>query len=264
VRRARLQGPSPPPTRAHIWQLTPCIQTAQLLEALHALDPTGGAPPPGLLIANDSDTKRAHLLIHQSARLPSPAFAVTNLDASHFPALTLPPFTGPDGTPDLGAKRAPLLFDRILCDVPCAGDGTLRKNAGIWAKWTPQDGAGLHALQLRILLRALRLLRPGGRLVYSTCSLNPAEDEAVVAGALREVGAGAALVDVADRLPGLVRRPGMRKWTPSSADKGKEVHCVEGEAFEAYRARVGASARLARSHFPPTAEEAEQMQLERW
>lgn len=119
-------------------------QTAQLLEALHSQDTaTATSTPPGLLIANDSDSRRAHLLIHQSARLPSPAFMVTNLDASIFPVLRLP-VTSAD--PRCSVKKSPnqLLFDRILCDVPCSGDGTLRKNVGIWKRWQPMDGNGLH------------------------------------------------------------------------------------------------------------------------
>jgi multisite-specific tRNA:(cytosine-C5)-methyltransferase len=87
---------------------------------------------------------------------------VTNLDAAHYPALTIPvdiglgtsngdndkdqdPDTVHHGVPDIAGRREPLLFDRILCDVPCSGDGTMRKNPGIWTKWTPQDGNGLHA-----------------------------------------------------------------------------------------------------------------------
>lgn len=106
----------------------PGSKTAQLLEALHDAD---ADLPEGLLIANDSDYKRTHLLIHQSARLPSPALVVTNMDASNYPAIRLE-----------GQK---LLFDRVLCDVPCSGDGTIRKNLGIWKSWQPSDGNGLHA-----------------------------------------------------------------------------------------------------------------------
>ncbi|EEB95259.1 hypothetical protein MPER_05799, partial [Moniliophthora perniciosa FA553] len=100
---------------------------------------------------------------------------VTNLDASNYPSMKLP---------SSGSKMEQLLFDRILCDVPCSGDGTLRKNLGIWKKWQPNDGNGLHGLQLRILQRAMKLLKADGRIVYSTCSLNPVENEAVVAAAL--------------------------------------------------------------------------------
>lgn len=111
-----------------------------MLEALHAQDTTTSSSiPSGLLIANDSDCKRTHLLIHQSARLPSPALMVTNLDASNYPAIRVaqPTKTG-------GSNSAPLYFDRILCDVPCSGDGTIRKNINIWKTWQPGDGNGLH------------------------------------------------------------------------------------------------------------------------
>ena len=69
----------------------------------------------------------------------------------------------------------------MLCDVPCSGDGTLRKAPDIWRRWAAPNGNGLHPLQLRIALHAAHLLRVGGRMVYSTCSFNPVEDEAVVA-----------------------------------------------------------------------------------
>ena len=116
---------------------------------MHANDTaTASSLPSGLLIANDSDYKRTHLLIHQSARLPSPSLMVTNLDASIFPAIKIPSeqTTFPSSTKArVAAKRQyQLLFDRILCDVPCSGDGTLRKNLGIWKSWSPMDGNGLH------------------------------------------------------------------------------------------------------------------------
>jgi multisite-specific tRNA:(cytosine-C5)-methyltransferase len=119
------------------------MQTSQLLELLHSSQSLlESSIPPGLLIANDSDYKRTHLLIHQTARLPSPAFVVTNVDASIFPTISLPP---DDTAESSRRKKRHLLFDRILCDVPCSGDGTIRKNAGIWKKWNPMDGNGLHS-----------------------------------------------------------------------------------------------------------------------
>jgi 16S rRNA C967 or C1407 C5-methylase (RsmB/RsmF family) len=68
-------------------------------------------------------------------------------------------------------------FDRILCDVPCSGDGTLRKVPSIWKRWVAAQGNQLHTLQVQLAAKAVRLLRVGGRLVYSTCSLNPVENE---------------------------------------------------------------------------------------
>lgn len=135
---------------------SPCLfhvgclfQTAQLLEALHAHDTvTASSIPSGLLIANDSDNRRTHLLIHQSARLPSPAFMVTNHDASIYPAIKIPAeqtvFPSNTKARVVAKRQHQLLFDRILCDVPCSGDGTIRKNPGIWKNWSPMDGNGLH------------------------------------------------------------------------------------------------------------------------
>ncbi|KAK3042964.1 hypothetical protein RJ639_001040, partial [Escallonia herrerae] len=111
-----------------------------------------------------------------------------------------------------------LLFDRVLCDVPCSGDGTLRKAPDIWRKWAVGMGNGLHCLQVQIAMRGLSLLKVGGRMVYSTCSMNPVENEAVVAEILRRCGRSIELLDVSAELPQLVRRPGLKKWKVQ--DKG--------------------------------------------
>lgn len=160
----------------------------------------------GLLIANDTDYKRAGMLTHQVKRLNFPNLIVTNHDASIFPSVELPSKPG--------EKKQYLKYDRILADVPCSGDGTARKNPNVWSKWTPKDGLGLHNLQLRILFRGLQMLKKGGRLVYSTCSMNPVENEAVVAAAIEACGgiSKVQLVDASGYLPNLKRKPGLNKW----------------------------------------------------
>ena len=95
------------------------------------------------VIANDSDVQRCHLLIHQTKHMCSPNIMVTNHDAQLFPGLK--DKSGYDGTTtsdnsvpvpaDSNDDGNGLLFDRILCDVPCSGDGTLRKAPDIWRKW---------------------------------------------------------------------------------------------------------------------------------
>ena len=83
---------------------------------------------------------------------------------------------------DLAARSIVALrgkVDRVLVDAPCTGTGTLRRNPDI--KWRSHDLAQLTAEQGRILAAAATLVRPGGRLVYATCSLLPEENEAVVA-----------------------------------------------------------------------------------
>ena len=161
----------------------------------------------GLLIANDSDYKRAHMLIHQMKRLNSPNLIVTNHDASIFPSIKLPSKPGT-------ANNQYLKFDRILADVPCSGDGTGRKNPNVWKDWNPANAMGLHSLQVRILIRALQMLKIGGRVVYSTCSMNPVENEAVVASVISACGGYdvVEIVDCGDEIPELKRRPGLTEW----------------------------------------------------
>ena len=76
-------------------------------------------------------------------------------------------------------------FDRVLADVPCSGTGTLARNPEIKWRLKPADFPDLHARQVAILRAALRQLAPGGRAVYSTCSLEREECEAVVEEVLR-------------------------------------------------------------------------------
>ena len=162
----------------------------------------------GLLIANDVDYKRAHMLIHQIKRLSSPNLIVTNHDATMFPSIKLPPEPS-------APKGRYLKFDRILADVPCSGDGTSRKNVNVWKDWNPGNSLGLFATQVRILVRALQMLRVGGRAVYSTCSMNPVENEAVVATAIERCGGSSniSIMDCADSLPELKRRQGLKSWS---------------------------------------------------
>jgi len=76
---------------------------------------------------------------------------------------------------------APGSFDRVLVDAPCTGTGTLRHNPEIRWRIRPSDISELSARQLAILRGAARVVRPGGRLVYSTCSVEPEENEGVAA-----------------------------------------------------------------------------------
>ena len=72
-------------------------------------------------------------------------------------------------------------FDRVLADVPCSGTGTLARNPEIRWKLKPEDLLDLQSRQIAILRAAMRHVLPGGRLVYSTCSLEPEENEQVIA-----------------------------------------------------------------------------------
>ena len=240
---------------------SPGSKTAQLIEAVGGGGCGGGrgSDPAGAVVANDRDARRCNMLCHQVKRLASPALLVTCHDASIFPV------PGPRGC----SVRSPeaLLFDRVLADVPCSGDGTMRKAADLWRRWSPNLGNGLHPLQLRIAVRCAALTKVGGRMVYSTCSLNPVEDEAVVAALLLRAGGALRLVDARGMLPGLETAQGLDDWKVPSRYDGKKgpggVVPADGiklfssmeEAVEA--APKGRAARGMRATmFPPAATQA--------
>ena len=214
----------------------------------------------GLLIANDVDYKRAHMLVHQLKRLSSANLIVTNHDATMFPSIKLPSGSGAHGKQ---AQNKYLKFDRILADVPCSGDGTVRKNLEIWRTWTPQNGLGLHTVQTRILVRALQMLKVGGRVVYSTCSMNPIEDEAVLVAAIDRCGGPekVKLVDCNDKLTGLQRYPGLRKW--SVMDRNGDLWDTYADVEAGRKSKDDiATAKLSPSMFPPTELDLQELPLQ--
>ncbi|MDI9331818.1 MAG: RsmB/NOP family class I SAM-dependent RNA methyltransferase [Alphaproteobacteria bacterium] len=81
---------------------------------------------------------------------------------------------------DERVKRLSGKIDRVLVDAPCSGLGTLRRNPDLKWRQNPSAVAEMQARQMAILTSAARLLKPGGRLVYATCSLLPQENEEVV------------------------------------------------------------------------------------
>jgi len=91
-----------------------------------------------------------------------------------------------DATAPLDRLAPPASFDRVLVDAPCSGLGSLRRNPDARWRLRPEDPARLAETQAAILRRAAVALRPGGALVYSTCTLLPEENEAVVEAFLAE------------------------------------------------------------------------------
>ncbi len=130
----------------------------------------------GELIAVDSDPARAAQVAEQAERLGLRSVTVVEADAAGF---------------ELGAG-----FDRVLVDAPCSGLGTLASRPDVRWRRSPQAIERLAELQERILSRAARLVRPGGSLVYATCTLSRAENEDVVSRLLAaEEGPGALVAD---------------------------------------------------------------------
>jgi len=113
--------------------------------------------PKAAIVAVELHPHRAELL---RRRVRAANVQVLTADATH------PPLNGG--------------FDRVLADVPCSGTGTLARNPEIKWRLKPEDLNDLHAKQLAILRAALQQLAPDGRAVYSTCSLEPEENQSVV------------------------------------------------------------------------------------
>ena len=142
----------------------------------------------GLLLANDLSIDRIKALRHVIGRLGMSNVLCTQSDARYFQA--------PEQS-----------FDAILADVPCSCEGTVRRNPKVRFAQPPRDK--IQASQQIILAKAIELLKPGGRLLYSTCTLAPEENEAVVSQALSQHD-NLSLVPIA--LEGIHTRPGLLHW----------------------------------------------------
>ncbi|MBA4548854.1 RsmF rRNA methyltransferase first C-terminal domain-containing protein [Thermoactinomyces intermedius] len=121
----------------------------------------------GVLVANEIDGKRIKALVENLERC-----GVTN-------AIVL------NETPAHLAARFPQYFDGILIDAPCSGEGMFRKDPETATRWSLKAVEKCAELQYEILTAAAPMLRPGGRLVYSTCTFNPTENEQVIAAFLK-------------------------------------------------------------------------------
>lgn len=116
----------------------------------------------GLLVCNEINAKRAKILSGNMERLGISNALVLN---EHPKKLT---------------ERFAGYFDKILVDAPCSGEGMFRKEEAAVTDWTEDTNAICANRQLEILASAAGMLRPGGRLVYSTCTFSPVENEGVI------------------------------------------------------------------------------------
>ena len=116
----------------------------------------------GLLISNEPEKNRARVLASNIERMGVRNAAVVC------------------AYPDALAARWPAYFDAVLCDAPCSGEGMFRRDPDSRTQWNPASPAGCAKRQAEILDRAAELVRPGGRLVYSTCTFNQQENEGII------------------------------------------------------------------------------------
>jgi 16S rRNA C967 or C1407 C5-methylase (RsmB/RsmF family) len=160
----------------------PGNKTAQLSEAVGRS---------GVVVANDISRQRLGVVRTTMDRLGLTNVHVTALDGTDIP-------------PNAGC------FDAVLADVPCSCEGTSRLNAGVLSRTGPESRRQLAHRQRKLLEAAMRSCRPGGKVVYATCTYAPEECEAVVSDVLNGTAIGRAFSMRPARLPGLVTRPGLR------------------------------------------------------
>lgn len=125
----------------------------------------------GFLLCNEIHPARAKILSENIERMGVVNAYVTNETPAHL------------------AELFPEYFDRILVDAPCSGEGMFRKNEAAEEEWSPENVRLCAERQDEILDCAARMLRPGGRLVYSTCTFAPAENEGSISRFLKRQSA---------------------------------------------------------------------------
>ncbi len=121
----------------------------------------------GLLWSNEIVKSRANILLSNIERMGIPNAVVSSCH------------------PDLLCDRLERRFDRVLVDAPCSGEGMFRKNAAAQTEWSEAHVKSCAARQLSILNSAKRALKPGGVLIYSTCTFSVEENEGVISEFLR-------------------------------------------------------------------------------
>lgn len=117
----------------------------------------------GLLVANEINKKRAAILAENLERSGARNYIVLN------------------ESPQKLAQQLGPIFDKIVVDAPCSGEGMFRKDPNASSYWHKDYPSQCASRQREILTEALKLLKPGGKLIYSTCTFAPEEDEQIVA-----------------------------------------------------------------------------------
>ncbi|MDR1003879.1 MAG: RsmB/NOP family class I SAM-dependent RNA methyltransferase [Prevotellaceae bacterium] len=134
-------------------------------------------PDGSLLVANEVNRSRAQILAENLTKWGHPDVAVTNNDPADF-------------------SRLPAFFDVILTDVPCSGEGMFRKDPVAVQEWSEANVELCRQRQRRIVAAVWQSLKPGGLLIYSTCTYNTEENEENVRWIRDELGADVLSLDV--------------------------------------------------------------------
>ncbi len=116
----------------------------------------------GIIVSNDISASRQNATLRNIERFGIANSFIISDDPEHL------------------AEKWPASFDKILVDAPCSGEGMFRKDPSLIKSWLERGNDYYADLQKKIMDSAVRMLKPGGRLLYSTCTFSPTEDEEVV------------------------------------------------------------------------------------
>ena len=201
----------------------------------------------GLLVCNEIHPKRAAILASNIERLGIANALVLNEHPARL------------------AERFPGFFDRVLVDAPCSGEGMFRKHDAAFEDWSPETVAMCARRQAEILDSAAAMLRPGGRLVYSTCTFSPEENEGSVAGFLarhpefevEETRADVGILRDSKEF-GPYGAPGHPEWADGNPELSKTIrlwpHRLRGEGHFAAVLRKHVGAAIGRPHTADSSE----------
>ena len=143
----------------------------------------------GLIIANDVNSKKVKILSSNLQKAGVTIGLVTKMKGQNF-------------------WKLGMVFDKILLDVPCSSSGTFITNHRILNSWSKHIVNRLASLQRRLLASAYKVLKPGGILVYSTCSMDPEENEENISWITKKFGFEIESIEI----QGLKYRKGLQEW----------------------------------------------------
>lgn len=165
----------------------------------------------GILVANDISNSRAKALLHNLELFGAGNIFVTN----EVPGKLSKAFEG--------------WFDKVLVDAPCSGEGMFRKAPEVVKTWDPERPEYFAKIQKDIVANGVKMLRPGGMMLYSTCTFEPEENEGAISWLLHHFPE----MELVEMEPFEGFRPGVPEWADGSQELRKCVHiwphCMEGE-----------------------------------
>jgi len=174
----------------------------------------------GTIIANDANLDRIKILASNTERCAATNTILTRNDGVNLCRKIAE--SNKKGEISVRGTLVPLMFDKILVDAPCSGEGTIKSTPKTLLMWNINTIKSLSKLQKKLLESAIEILKVGGEVVYSTCTHAPEENEEVLDYALKKFGKSISMEKIV--LP-IKCKPGILGWAGGNYDKEVEKSC---------------------------------------